>query len=1603
MFTVELRKVMPLPIDYIRLVSHLLIPIANSKLIKDDIQNGGVFEFLFEMCLKCDDPENSKNTELRVLSLGKIVSIGLLKDLWILFPYKFEVDATIGNAVLSLMKRSTRQSGFNHKFSIYSYLTTLLAQFASDRNPYAAVVYKILVFSLIENYKDGPIREFLSKNLQKILQKISTLPVNILVEPLMKQMDLYENDQQITMHDIELLRSIVTHPRLALNSAIVAFNTISKLFLSSFPCQQCFSTLLIGLLRRHIEDGTFCEYAVKFASVTLAAIYKSFKQGGAKRLDETRRLDNVHRIAGLDLEQGEIERELGAKHWRALATNTLRDLVLLRAPAVNGQLQDRLLFTNREVRKLLGRSYDGILALLAILCPGVDPKTAVDEYDREMKAVEDAQAANKATHNAGLKSPDARAAETEMYRRELGQESRTEKEPFDVVDPDKLGPVQGARAGGRRKTQGDDNKMRTTKNGQKSEYGSIYKGFKPVDDFDDLDAISQDDLDDLNAQFGGKIGLKNRVKAGDKGNLDDKKYKSGNIKVWQKDGGDHRVRKHLEELKKKKEDALNKQHERELSKKLKEEKVNKQLEGDLQWRKKVHPTKETDLFLDLNLGEMYIKGSKPNPISNFIPIDPIAGSEETLEKEHINILLLKHRSALQYLFKRYANSIPDKANSTFDLMGKRASSLSLPELNKLLSDYFITEFTDKDEIAALVKLINEGDPNQKNLKFVDYDGFLKLLTNLAMLIHTREPISMQELSYSLMFQSLLDMIDKGRRLRGEENPNFGPQNSAKYLQEKDMIDLMNFRLQENPEFVLPPSYRKVREKKVNFEYSLPVGLLAPHSYKDCYEIVADLLKDIFEFNMVEPQAKFFWTVEAQPREDLFETDLKAIKEYKDKRNKDKAPEKNRNLIQLLKPDPEAAIKKRAEDAERAKLQEKLLRTPASFQVKSREEFLKGGEDPAHVGKTDPAGPKDAQKDAPKSGGSSRNLSNDPKRTNSQKSLKNPMSNSRILDVKNAGSADLIPRSRTDIKKPSEAHSVSVKDSAAQSSANLTGPGAKQVAEPPKKQKTIESATLLNPPKPKPAEPAKPTVRQQQLEADLRRMKVLSEMDKSKPKPASPSPDDARRKEEAEERRKAKLKEEVKAYKEKLLREEKERKDRELREKETVEREKRERSKVAMRDRKKELEDKFADQIKRQKEKSEETKKRIVERMQKEDKVRKEAEATFKNDREKMIRDQQFNEKITSILNSGALKPSLMQYEPQLQYVFKHYINSIEDPTILQTNLQNKDNILHFRNFMNFAYQFNFVPAIVSIPEMKVMYLSCTKHLELDDGKPIGLDFKAFTEMLLRIAIKKQKFFKEIDPQGLKSKAQDASKERESSAKREHSQSLERSVPDLDSQQVADFSNLRHFEDAYTEIDTFSPNTFAAVCDFLDLPAAKTALATKLNSLRRENVRTKSRMELVKTIQRKYGLAKNAPQSKSPPNDRLPSANDPKPALKPAEVKPSLPESLKDLKVPKVADKDEKSKDGKTKDGPKVGTKDEVGSVAESKSSKKKDKDNKKDKNKDEDDGSEEPEEKDKKGKEGKSKGEIKVGTKDELGSVAESKSSKKKDKDKKKDKKKDED
>lgn len=191
LFMVELRKVLPNPRDYVGFISHLIKTMCSSKLVKEEIQNNEIFEFLIEMCMKSDE------TEYRMDYDFKLRSMNLMMELWHTFPIKFEHDATLGNAILNFLKRSSRTSRKVFKLNIFSMLFSLLDYLSQTRNPFAPVVYKIVIFSLIENFTEVSIREFITVNLRKTLSRNTTIPVNVLVSPLTKQLVHFDDDSKI--------------------------------------------------------------------------------------------------------------------------------------------------------------------------------------------------------------------------------------------------------------------------------------------------------------------------------------------------------------------------------------------------------------------------------------------------------------------------------------------------------------------------------------------------------------------------------------------------------------------------------------------------------------------------------------------------------------------------------------------------------------------------------------------------------------------------------------------------------------------------------------------------------------------------------------------------------------------------------------------------------------------------------------------------------------------------------------------------------------------------------------------------------------------------------------------------------------------------------------------------------------------------------------------------------------------------------------------------------------------------------------------------------------------------------------------------------------
>ena len=65
----------------------------------------------------------------------------------------------------------------------------LLDNLAEQRHSFAPIIYKTLAFLLVEFYWEMDIREIMLCNFMKLYESYDIIPINILLEPLLKQIE----------------------------------------------------------------------------------------------------------------------------------------------------------------------------------------------------------------------------------------------------------------------------------------------------------------------------------------------------------------------------------------------------------------------------------------------------------------------------------------------------------------------------------------------------------------------------------------------------------------------------------------------------------------------------------------------------------------------------------------------------------------------------------------------------------------------------------------------------------------------------------------------------------------------------------------------------------------------------------------------------------------------------------------------------------------------------------------------------------------------------------------------------------------------------------------------------------------------------------------------------------------------------------------------------------------------------------------------------------------------------------------------------------------------------------------------------------------------
>ena len=132
------------------------------------------------MCARNAENDGKHKVEERIAALT------LLTEVWLAFTNYVDSKDEMVNTILFMLKRALREKTRVLKLTASGHLFTLLEKFAVEKNPSAPLIYKALVFSIVENPTDPTIREFYYSNFKVLFKKNVNIPIGLLLDPLLK-------------------------------------------------------------------------------------------------------------------------------------------------------------------------------------------------------------------------------------------------------------------------------------------------------------------------------------------------------------------------------------------------------------------------------------------------------------------------------------------------------------------------------------------------------------------------------------------------------------------------------------------------------------------------------------------------------------------------------------------------------------------------------------------------------------------------------------------------------------------------------------------------------------------------------------------------------------------------------------------------------------------------------------------------------------------------------------------------------------------------------------------------------------------------------------------------------------------------------------------------------------------------------------------------------------------------------------------------------------------------------------------------------------------------------------------------------------------------
>jgi len=217
-------------------------------------------KFLFEICFNENDDIS--------------YSISILGDA---FFYFYPLDNDTTEKILEYFINNIKSDKENIFSTAITQIFCLMERFGEFRIEYAPILYKYMVNLFIENFDNEIKREFILFNFERFLNDHQTVPIDIFIDPYIKELF---NNENYSFCDLLFLIKLIEHPRLNGSMLINIIKFILKVTLKNNQFKKIANLILAIIFEKEIINNLCNEVEIleisKIFSDYISTVLKLF-------------------------------------------------------------------------------------------------------------------------------------------------------------------------------------------------------------------------------------------------------------------------------------------------------------------------------------------------------------------------------------------------------------------------------------------------------------------------------------------------------------------------------------------------------------------------------------------------------------------------------------------------------------------------------------------------------------------------------------------------------------------------------------------------------------------------------------------------------------------------------------------------------------------------------------------------------------------------------------------------------------------------------------------------------------------------------------------------------------------------------------------------------------------------------------------------------------------------------------------------------------------------------------------------------------------------------------------------------------------------------